>query len=282
VQAAATVTAASASTVGPYTVATYTSGIASGSQYTIPKIWYPTNGTAPYAAVVIIPGYNDTYTSAPETVQINGHTVVEADLVQWAKFIASHGFVVMFIDPADRSASPNTRSIALSQAVNALAAENTRSASPLFGRLLVNKIAVMGHSYGGAGALLATGLGNSHIVAAVGLSPVSSSANPYGADHLPTIVISAVGDPYESDFPQQYDTIPSTTTKLLANFKRDSTAWGSMHAVAMVPLGTHTTDPEVARLALSFLEVYLYKDMRYQPFLVDDSANLADFDYVNP
>jgi hypothetical protein len=38
----------------------------------------------------------------------------------------------------------------------------------------------------------------------------------------------------------------------------------------------------VARLALSFLEVYLYKDMRYQPFLVDDSANLADFDYVNP
>ena len=282
VQTASTVTAASASKVGLYTVTTYTSGIAAGSQYTIPKIWYPTNGTAPYAAVVFIPGYNDTYTSAPETVQIGGKTVVEVDLLQWAKFLASHGFVVMFIDPKDRAASPNTRSIALSQAVDALAAENTRTASPLFGRLLVNKIAVMGHSYGGAGALLAAGVGNSHIAAAVGLSPVSSSANPYGADHVPSLVISAVGDPYESDFPQQYNTIPSTTTKLLANFKRNTVEWNSMHAVAMIPLGTHTTDPEVARLGLSFLEVYLYGDMRYQPFLVDDSANLADFDYVNP
>jgi pimeloyl-ACP methyl ester carboxylesterase len=282
VQTASTVTAASASTLGPYTVATYTNGIVAGSQYTVPKIWYPTNGTAPYAAVVAIVGLNASYTEAPYSVQINGHSVVEADPVQWAQFLASHGFVVMFVDPKDLGASPNTRAIVLDQAVNALAGENTRSASPLFGRLLVNKIAVMGHSYGGAGALLATALGNAHIVAAVGLSPVSSSANPYGGDKLPTIVISAVGDPYESDFPQQYGTIPASTTKLLANFKRDSTNWESMHAIALVPLGTHATDPEVARLGLSFLEVYLYGDMRYQPFLVNDPANLANFNYVNP
>lgn len=275
-------TAASASTTGPYAVASYTSGIATGSQYTVPKIWYPTNGTAPYAAVVSIVGYAASYTEAPYTVQINGQTVVEADPVQWAKFLASHGFVVMFIDPKDLLASPNTRAIVLDQAVNALVAENTRTASPLFGRLLVNKIAVMGHSYGGAGALLATGIGNSHIAAAVGLSPVSSSSNPYGSDKLPTLVISAVGDPYESNFPQQYGTIPSTTTKLLANFKRNATAWESMHAIALVPLGTHATDPEVARLGLSFLEVYLYGDTRYKPFLVDDPANIANFNYVNP
>jgi alpha-beta hydrolase superfamily lysophospholipase len=282
VQAASTVTAASASKVGPYAVATYTSGIAAGSQYTIPKIWYPTNGTAPYAAVVFIPGYQTTYTENPETTVINGHTVVEVDFVQWAKFLASHGFVVMFIDPKDLGASPNTRSLALSQAVNALVGENTRSASPLFGRLLVNKIAVMGHSYGGAGALLATGVGNSHIAAALGLSPVSSSTSPYGADRTPTMMISAVGDTFESDFPQQYGTIPSTTTKLLANFKRNNAEWENMHAIGLTPLGTHTTDPEVARLGLSFLEVYLYGDTRYQPFLVNDPANLANFDYVNP
>jgi len=279
---APTVTSASASTLGTYTVASYTSGIASGSQYNIPKIWYPTNGTAPYAAVVFIPGYGTTYTEAPYTVRLNGKTVVEADIIQWANFLASHGFVVMFIDPKDLNSTPNTRSLALDQAVNALVAENTRSASPLFGRLQTDKIAVMGHSYGGAGAILAAGLGNSHVVAAVGLSPVSSSTNPYGADKTPTIMISAVADPYLSNFPQQYGTIPSTTTKLLANFKQNTAEWESMHAIALTPLGTHSTDPEVARLALSFLEVYVHGDARYKPFLVDDPANLANFNYVNP
>ena len=263
-------------------MATYTSGIATGSQYRSPKIWYPINGTAPYAAVVFIAGYGTTYREMPTRAFINGRSFVETDLTQWADFLASHGFVVMFIDPKDLNSPPNTRSLALDQAVDALAAENTRNASPLFRRLEVDKIAVMGHSYGGAGALLATGLGNSHIAAAVGLSPVSSSENPYGADKIPTLMISAVADPYLSNFPQQYDTIPSTTTKLLANFKQNTAEWESMHAVALTPLGTHSTDREVARLALSFLEVYLHGDMRYKAFLIEDPANMANFDYINP
>jgi pimeloyl-ACP methyl ester carboxylesterase len=282
VSATSGVTSASASTTGPYTVASYTSGIATGSQYSIPKIWYPTNGTAPYAGVVFMPGYQTTYTETPETTVKNGHTVVEVDFVQWANLLASHGFVVMFVDPANLSATPSARAPAFSQAVNALVAENTRSASPLFGRLLVDKIAVMGHSYGGAGAILATGQGNSHIAAALGLSPVSSMTNPYGADKTPTMFISAVGDTFQADYPQQFSTIPSTTTKILTNFVRNNAEWENMHAIGLTPLGTHSTDPEVARLGLSFLEVYLYGDTRYKPFLVDDPANLANFSYVNP
>ncbi|MCR6660117.1 MAG: hypothetical protein NVV72_12535 [Asticcacaulis sp.] len=263
-------------------MATYTSGIASSSQYRIPKIWYPANGTAPYASVVFIAGYGTTYREMPTRARINGRSFVETDLTQWADFLASHGFVVMFIDPKDLNTPPDMRAFALDRAVDALVAENTRSASPLFGRLQVDNIAVMGHSYGGAGAILATALGNSHIAAAVGLSPVSSSDNPYGATKVPTIVISAVADPYLSNFPQQYGTIPSTTTKLLANFKQNTAEWESMHAIALTPLGTHSTDPEVARLTLSFLEVYLHGDARYKPFLVNDAANMANFDYVNP
>ena len=263
-------------------MATYTNGIAGSSSYSIPKIWYPTNGTAPYASVVFIPGYEDSYTDPAYSVTISGQRFVEGDFQQWATFLASHGFVVMYINPADLLANADNRAIALSAAVNALAAENTRSGSPLAGKLLVNKIAVMGHSYGGGGALLAADArNNSHIAAVLALSPVPSSADPYNGDRLPTMIISAVGDPYLSDFPQFFNRIPSTTTKVLANFKSDWSSWQSMHHITLTPLGTHLTDPEVARLGLSFLEVYLYGDTRYKPFLVN-SANLANFSYVNP
>lgn len=275
-------TEASASTVGSYTVASYTSGIASGSSYNIPKIWYPTNGTPPYASVVFIPGLDDSYTEGAYTVQVNGQSVVEYDITEWATFLASHGFVVMFINPSDLSVGPSNRSTSLSDATNALVAENTRSASPLYGKLLVNKIAVSGHSYGGAGALLLANAGtNSHVAAALGLSPVPNVSNPYSSDLLPSMIISGVGDPYMSDYPGQYNSFPASTTKLLANFKQSS-EWSSMHDVAMVPLGTHSTDPEVARLGLSFLEVYLYGDTRYKTFLVNDATNMANFYYANP
>jgi len=280
--ASTSVTQASASKQGPYTIASYTSGIAGNASYSIPKIWYPTNGKAPYAAVVFIPGYEDSYTDPAYPVTINGQRFVEADFQQWATFLASQGFVVMFINPADLLDNADDRGIALSAAVNALAAENTRSGSPLAGKLLVNKIAVMGHSYGGGGALLAANArNNSHIAAVLALSPIPSNANNYSGDTLPTMVISAVGDPYMSDFSQFFNRIPSTTTKVLANFKSDWSSWQSMHHITLTPLGTHLTDPEVARLSLSFLEVYLYGDTRYKPFLVN-SANLANFSYVNP
>ena len=284
VQAAAStsVTQAAASKQGPYTVASYTSGIAGNVSYSIPKIWYPTNGKAPYAAVVFIPGYEDSYTDPAYPVTINGQRFVEGEFQQWATFLASQGFVVMFINPADLSDNADDRGIALSAAVNALAAENTRSGSPLAGKLLVNKIAVMGHSYGGGGALLAANArNNSHIAAVLALSPIPSNANNYSGDTLPTMVISAVGDPYMSDFSQFFNRIPSTTTKVLANFKSDWSSWESMHHITLTPLGTHLTDPEVARLSLSFLKVYLYGDTRYKPFLVN-SANLANFSYVKP
>jgi dienelactone hydrolase len=282
VQTSSQVTAASASTVGPYRVGTYTSGIASGNDYVVPKIYYPTNGVPPYAGVIFIAGHNASYTEAPYTVVIGGKTVVEADVTQWGTLLASHGFVVMFIDPDDLGAGQDARELALSEAANALAGENSRSASPLFGDILVNKIGVMGHSYGGAGALLAANAGNNgHIAAALGLSPVPTSSNAYPNDRLPSMIISAIGDPYASNFPQQYASIPPTTTKALANFKQDQTQWESMHAIALVPLGSHTTDPEVARLALSFFELYLYGDTRYKPFIVN-SANLANFGYANP
>jgi dienelactone hydrolase len=271
-------TAASASTIGPYTVATFTSGIGTGAHYLIPKIYYPSNGVAPYPGVVFIAGNNTSYTEPPYTVVIGGKTVVEVDMTQWGTLLASHGFVVMFIDPVNQSALPTERATALSEAVNALAAESTRAGSPLLGKLQDQNIAVMGHSYGGAGALyLANAGSNARVKAAIGLSPIPVNTL-YPSDALPILILSGVGDPYFNDFPGQYASIPATTSKAEANFLKTA-EWDSMHSVAMMPLGWHASDPTVARFGLSFLEVYLNGDTRYAQFLVADSTLMAYFAY---
>lgn len=52
-------------------------------------------------------------------------------------------------------------------------------------------------------------------------------------------------------------------------FLRNS-QYSSMHNFARNPLGTHSTDAQVARYGLSFLELYLVGDSSYQQFLVAD------------
>jgi dienelactone hydrolase len=272
-------TAASASTVGPYSVQTYTSGIASGAHYTVPKIYHPVGGVAPYPGALFITGLHSSYTEDPYTVVINGKTVVEADVTEWGTLLASHGFIVMFIDATNYDAAPPERATALLEAVDGLAAENTRSGSPIAGQLQPQNIAVMGHSFGAAGALYAAdGNTSARIKGVVALNPVPQGPL-FPNVSVPSLIMGGSGDPYITDdyLQQEYDSIPATTSKLLADFK-NSAEFDSMHAIALTPLGTHTTDPVVARLVLSFLEVYLYSDIRYKAFLVND-AGLLKFAY---
>jgi hypothetical protein len=271
-------TAASAGTVGAYATATYTSGLGGGAHIAAGKVWYPTNATAPLPCVVYIAGSNTSFNDPPETVVINGQTVVEVDQAKWGTFLASHGFAFLFLDATAAANDPTGRMNALLEGIDVLMAENTRAGSPLLGKLQVGSVATMGHSFGGAGALLAAnGNTDARIKVAVGLSPVSGLSTPYPTLVKPALIIGGVGDPYNGNFPNDYNSIPATTTKMLADFKT-SAEFSSMHAVAIVPLGTHTTDPEVARYALSFLETYLVGDQRYTQFLVTN-PDLATFNY---
>jgi dienelactone hydrolase len=281
-QAPASPTAESASTIGPLAVRSYTSGIVipGGARFQQPTIWYPGGGSGNYPGVVFVPGYNGDYLNPALPLDQN-------DAIQWARLLASHGFVVMFVDSANIPFDgPDEKMNALLDGVEALAAEAARSGSPVAGLLDVNNMAVMGHSLGGSAALFtANGNGgfNARIKAVLGLSPVPDTARlaafgPYPNITVPAMILAGAGDPYyaPAGFQGEYDTIPPTTSKVLAIFNSNpefvGEANGSMHNIALVPLGTHSTDPLAARLGLSFLELYLAGDARYQQFLATDPA----------
>jgi hypothetical protein len=254
-------TAASASTVGTLTVQTYSSGIPLGTDYVNPTIYYPTGGTPPYPGLVFVAGFCETYQSRSTQPQ---------NFVQWGTFLASHGFIVMFVDTGT-DGCPGTRTTALGQAIGTLIDEDKRSGSPLFGQVDTTSMAAMGHSFGGSGALyLACGTHSASLKAVIGLTPVITNGY-YATDNVPSLLIAGQNDPHTSDSQQQYDSI-STTSKMLAEFAPVSTVQISMHHIADTPLGTNATDPVVARVALSFLELFLNGDTRYQQFLIQDPS----------
>jgi hypothetical protein len=154
--------------------------------------------------------------------------------------------------------------------VDALAAENTRTGKSAEWAAAVAQH--RRHSYGGGGALLAANSNsNAKITSAFGVSPVPNGQLTYPDITLPTLILGGQNVPYTPNFPAQYASIRSTTTKVLAEFAT-STEFESMHAIGRAPLGTHRTDPVVARYGLSFLKVNLAGDTRYRQFLVNDPS----------
>jgi len=77
------ITIESLSNPGAYDVATLTEadGLRNGPDYFGATVYYPTNGTPPYASIAIVPGF----TASPESVEA------------WGPFYASHGIVTIII-----------------------------------------------------------------------------------------------------------------------------------------------------------------------------------------
>jgi dienelactone hydrolase len=253
-------TSDSATGKGTCTVQQYTMGIPTAADYVTPTIYYPTDCPGPLPGVVIIPGF----------------TEVQAQIAQWGTFLASHGFAVMMIDSAASGAAntgvlPPSRASGLEEGVKTLQGENMRSGSALNGKLDVSRMAVMGHSMGGGGTLLAA-TATPALKAAIGLCPWNPGGK-YPMDTVPTLFFDGTGDILvpPADATAEYQSIPTTTHKVYAEFN------GGSHFVANTPLGGAATDKVVARIGLSWLEVYVVGDTRYQQFIMKDTT-MSNYD----
>jgi dienelactone hydrolase len=251
----------------------YTSGIPAGTDYVNPTVYYSADAPSPAPGVVVIPGWTET----------------QSAISQWGTFLASHGFIVMMVDTAANGVAntgtplPPDRANGLMEGVKTLQAENTRSGSPIAGKLDTTRMVVMGHSMGGGGTLIAASGAStqdanlvSSLKGAIGLCPWNPSPS-YGNDLVPSLMFDGTADGLVSVgaggmATAEYASIPSTTPKMYVEYN------GGTHFVANTPLGGAPTDVVTARIGLSWLEVHVMGDSRYQQFLVKDSATMSNFD----
>jgi dienelactone hydrolase len=240
-------TSASASTKGPYQTATYTDGFKKSNTYLQATIYHPTDADAPFGMVVMCPGWTQLATS----------------IAEWGPFYASHGIVTMILDTNTTGDSVVLRSEALMGALEDLRNENTRSGSPLMGKLDVMRAGLSGWSMGGGGTWIDT---SKHPELRTGVSLAGHIATAGGPATAPNIMVPTMLCAGSADLPllgggmslPMYDAIPETTPKLLYEIA------GGDHNICNTPA---SVSGAVGRYALSWQKVFLEGDERYRQFL---------------
>jgi hypothetical protein len=229
---------------GPFTTASFV--MTSGTVY------YPTNATAPFAAVSICPGFLNT---GPE-------------MTPWGPFYASYGIVTVVTNTGALDL-PATRGMELLNAIKDLKTQNTTSSSPLNGKL-AGRYGTSGYSMGGGGTTLASE-SDPTLLTSVGLA----AWGPDGTTvKVPTLLICSDADTVAacSGTDTTYQQISGSVPKMILDIPGESHFnWFSPTDAGMGESGAY---------ALAFQKVYLEGDTRWKP-LLETKPNLGTVTQAN-
>jgi dienelactone hydrolase len=225
-----------AASYGPFRTAQTT--VPKGNGFNGGYLYYPTDTSlGTWGAVAIVPGYSALF----------------KDEEAWmGPRLASFGFVVIGIETLSRTDSADARGTQLLAALDYL----TRQ-SPVRDRVDPARVSVMGHSAGGAGALLAA-LRRPALKSVVGLAPGSPVGNlDLAADQVPTMFLGGQRDPVvtPSYLDKLYATMPAALKKAYVQIS------GADH---LFPTRPNTVE---MRTLVPWLKTALDQDTRYSPFL---------------
>jgi triacylglycerol lipase len=247
------VSVASLSADGQYTVMTYTD-FPSVTEFAVGTIYYPANAPEPVGGVAVAPGF----------------TEMQRHIDWWGPRLASHGYAVLILDTNERREQPDLRASALMAAVRVLRDENGRRGSPLFGKVDASKMAIMGHSMGGGGTLLAANEHSAELRAAIPFTPWEPVADLSGVT-VPTLVMAGSADriaPVADHAWRHFNLIPESTTKVYMEVD------GGDHYIADSTRGADL--PTVGRYAIAWLKLYVDGDERYRDFIYGPRTVDAD------
>lgn len=208
-------------------------------------IYYPVGTPGPIGGIAIAPGFTER----------------QRHIEWWGPRLASHGYAVVVLDTNDPREQPNARAEALIAAVRLLRSESSRAESRLFGRIAVDRMAVMGHSMGGGGALRVAAEHGDIIRAAIPFTPWDPEAD-LGRISVPTLIIAGEEDdiaPVEEHAWRHFMAIPGSTSKVYMELE------GGDHFIADTSRGDDL--PTIGRYALAWLKLHLDGEERYRDFL---------------
>lgn len=229
---------------GAYAVASY-SDFPEVPEFGAATIYYPVDAPSSVGGVAIAPGFTER----------------QSHIAWWGPRLASHGFAVLVLDTNDPRDRPDARAEALMAAVRVLRAENGRAGSPLRGRVDVAKMAVMGHSMGGGGVLIAASEHSDELRAAIPFTPWEPEADLSGV-RVPTLVIAGSDDSIAevgAHAWRHYNLIPASTTKVYLEVD------GGDHFIADTDQGSDLAT--VGRYGIAWLKLYLDGDERYRDLI---------------
>ena len=248
-------TIASLSGDGAYRIMTYTD-FPDAPEFGDATVYYPVDTPGPIGGVAISPGWTER----------------QRHISWWGPRLASHGYAVLILDTNDaRRDQPEERAEALIAAVRILRGENDRAGSPLRGRIDAGKMAIMGHSMGGGGTLIAANNYPDEIQAAI---PFTSWQPDGDFDRItaPTLVMAGSADRVaavaDHAWPH-YQSIPESTAKVFMEID------GGSHYIGDTTRGTDLAT--IGRYGIAWLKLYLDGDERYESFIYGAEAE-ADRD----
>jgi hypothetical protein len=209
-------------------------------------VFYPTDAQPPFAAVALADG-------------LGGSGGARGQTASWGPFYASHG-IVAIITTTGSGDQPPVRGMKLNGAITALKAENTKSGSPLFGKL-AGRYGTSGYSMGGGGTTHAA-TRDPMLKTSIGLAawqPVGTGVT------VPTLFICGDSDGTApcSMSSRAYGQMAATTSKAWVEVSGGHGAFGRPSAGG----------GRAGSYALAFQKVFLEGDERWKPILTGAMYN---------
>jgi predicted alpha/beta-hydrolase family hydrolase len=218
------------------TFATAETTVARGNGFGGGKIYYPTDTShGRFGAIAVVPGYTATWAAEGAWM---GH------------WLASFGFVVIGIDTNNRNDYDVARGTQLLAALDYLTKQ-----SSVRGRVDATRLAVMGHSMGGGGAISAA-LRRPSLKAIIGNAPFSPSQK-LNAMRVPTMLLAGQrdGTVTPSTVTGYYNQVPSSTEKAYLEVT------GAGHAF---PTRSNSV---MTRKVIPWMKIFIDNDTRYTQYL---------------
>src|SRR5690606_19040342 len=246
---------------GPYGYRSYTL-----SRFQTPggaTVYYPANARPPFSGLVFTPPYTGT----------------QPMYAAWGPFFASHGIVLVTMDTRTTLDTVDQRASQQKQVLDVLKAENTRSNSPLRGKLDTSRLGAVGWSMGGGATWINSaeyrGLRSAMSLAGHNLSAIDIDSKGYNT-RIPTLILNGAVDLTDLGGVGQSTGLDNNTPR------------GSPKVIYEVAPAGHfdwcsptAANRAVAGIALAYHKTFLDGDTRWVSYIRRPSSDVATWATAN-